>query len=89
MKIVPSRAIARPAEASSTYFQAASAAASVPSSATSSAEMMVVTSMATHSSARLPMIGAASMDHANRLSPAQNRRAYRRSCAPRCPEVCR
>ena len=89
MKIVPSRAMASPAEASSTYFHAASAAASVPSSATSSAEMIVVTSMATHSSARLPMTGAASMDQANRLSPAQNRRAYRRSGAPPGPGVCR
>ena len=67
--------MARPAEASSTYFQAASAAPSVPSRATSSAETIVVTSMAIHSSARLLIIGAASMDHANRLSPIQNRRA--------------
>ena len=67
--------MASPAEASRTYFHAASAAPSVPSSATSSAETTVVTSMATHSSARLPISGAASIDHANRFSPAQNRRA--------------
>ena len=52
------------------YFQAASAAPSVFSIATSSAEITVVTSTAIHSSARLFIIGAASIDHANRFSPA-------------------
>jgi hypothetical protein len=62
-------------EASSTYFHAASAAPSVSSIATRSAEITVVTSIATHSSARLLIIGAASIAQANRLSPIQNRRA--------------
>ena len=65
-----SRARLRPALAISTYFQAASAAPSVSSIATSSAEMIVVISTAIHSSARLLIIGAASIAHANRLSPA-------------------
>ncbi len=39
--------------------------------------MTVVTSMATHSSARLLIIGAASIAQANRFSPIQNRREYR------------
>ena len=67
---MPSRARPSPALAISTYFQAASAAPSVSSIATSSAEMIVVTSTAIHSRARLLIIGAASMDQANRLSPA-------------------
>ena len=74
MKIVPSSAMASPAEAIRMYFQAASAEPSVPSRATSSAETTVVTSTATHSRARLLISGAASIDHANRFSPAQNRR---------------
>ena len=52
------------------YFHAASAAPSVSSIATSSAEITVVTSTAIHSRARLLIIGAASIDHANRFSPA-------------------
>src|SRR6266567_7576687 len=56
-KIVPSSATASPAEASRTYFQAASAAPSVPSIATSSADTIVVTSIAIHSSARLLIAG--------------------------------
>ena len=66
--------MASPAEASRTYFHAASAAPSVPSIATSSAETIVVTSIAIHSSARLLISGAASIVQANRFSPAQNRR---------------
>ena len=54
----------------STYFQAASAAPSVASIATSSAEMIVVTSTAIHSRARLLISGAASIAQANRFSPA-------------------
>ena len=67
---MPSRARLRPALAISTYFQAASAAPSVSSIATSRAEMIVVTSIAIHSRARLLIRGAASIDQANRLSPA-------------------
>ena len=74
MKIVPSSAILSPAEAIRMYFQAASAAPSVASMATSSAEITVVTSTATQSRARLLMSGAASMDQANRFSPRENRR---------------
>ena len=74
MKIVPSSAMLRPADAIRMYFQAASAEPSVPSSATSSAEITVVTSMATQSRARLLIIGAASIAPANRLIPRQNRR---------------
>ena len=77
MKIVASSARPSPAEASSTYFHAASAAPSVSSIATSSAETTVVTSIATHSRARLLISGAASIAQANRLSPTQNRREYR------------
>jgi hypothetical protein len=47
----------------------------VSSIATSSAEITVVTSTAIHSSARLPISGAASIAHANALNPAQKRRA--------------
>ena len=70
-----SRARPRPALAISTYFQAASAAPSPslvgPASiATSSAEMIVVISIAIHSRARLLISGAASMAQANRLNPA-------------------
>ena len=65
-----SRARLRPALAISTYFQAASAAPSVSSIATSSAEMIVVTSTAIQSRARLLIIGAASIDQANRFRPA-------------------
>ena len=65
-----SRARPRPALAISTYFQAASAAPSVSSIATSSAEMIVVISIAIHSRARLLISGAASMAQANRLNPA-------------------
>ena len=68
--MVASRARLRPAEAIRTYFQAASAARSVSSIATSSAEMTVVTSIAIHSSARLPIRGAASIAQANAFSPA-------------------
>ncbi len=60
----------RPALAISTYFQAASAAPSVSSIATSNAETIVVISTAIHSSARLLISGAASIDQANRFSPA-------------------
>ena len=72
---MPSRARPRPALAISTYFHAASAAAAPSSgdrvsSATSSAEMIVVTSTAIHSRARLLISGAASIDQANRFSPA-------------------
>ena len=67
---MPSRARLRPELAISTYFQAASAAPSVSSIATSKAEMIVVTSTAIHSRARLLISGAASIDQANRFSPA-------------------
>ena len=67
---MPSRARPRPALAISTYFQAASAAPSVSSIATSRAEMTVVTSTAIHSRARLLISGAASIAQANRFSPA-------------------
>jgi hypothetical protein len=67
---VASRARLRPALAISTYFQAASAAPSVSSIATSSAEMIVVTSTAIQSRARLLISGAASIDQANRFRPA-------------------
>ena len=67
---MPSRARPRPALAISRYFQAASAAPSLSSIATSRAEMMVVTSTAIHSRARLLISGAASIDQANRFSPA-------------------
>jgi hypothetical protein len=67
---VASRARLRPALANSTYFQAASAAPSVSSIATSSAEMIVVTSTAIQSRARLLISGAASIDQANRFRPA-------------------
>ena len=67
---MPSRARLRPALAISTYFQAASAAPSVSSIATSRAEMIVVISTAIHSRARLLISGAASIAQANRLSPA-------------------
>ena len=70
MKIVASSAMPSPAEASSTYFHAASAAPSVSSIATSSAETTVVISIAIHSSARLLTAGAASIDQANTFSPA-------------------
>ena len=53
----------------STYFQAASAAPSVSSIATSRAEITVVTSMATQSRARLPISGAASMAQAKMFKP--------------------
>ena len=65
-----SRARLRPALAISTYFQAASAAPSVSSIATSRAEMIVVTSTAIQSRARLLISGAASIDQANRFRPA-------------------
>ena len=74
MMIVASSAIPSPAEAISTYFQAASALPRVPSSATSSAEITVVISTAIHSSASPFISGAQSMDQANRFSPTQNRR---------------
>ena len=67
---MPSRARPRPALAISTYFQAASAAPSVSSIATSRAEMIVVTSTAIQSRARLLISGAASIAQANRFSPA-------------------
>ena len=67
---MPSRARLKPALAISTYFQAASAAPSVSSIATSRAEMIVVTSTAIHSRARLLISGAASIAQANRFSPA-------------------
>jgi len=67
---VASRARPRPALAISTYFQAASAAPSVSSIATSRAETIVVISTAIHSRARLLISGAASMAQANRFSPA-------------------
>ena len=67
---MPSRARPRPALAISTYFQAASAAPSVSSIATSRAEMIVVISTAIHSRARLLISGAASIAQANRFSPA-------------------
>ena len=67
---MPSRARPRPALAISTYFQAASAAPSESSIATSRAEMIVVTSTAIHSRARLLISGAASIAQANRFSPA-------------------
>jgi hypothetical protein len=67
---VASRARPRPALAISTYFQAASAAPSVSSIATSRAEMIVVISTAIHSRARLLISGAASIAQANRFSPA-------------------
>ena len=70
MKMVASSAMPRPAEAISTYFHAASTAPSVSSIATSSAEITVVTSTAIHSRARLLISGAASIDQANRFSPA-------------------
>ena len=69
MKMVASRAIPRPAEASSTYFQDASTAPSVFSIATSSAETTVVISMAIHSSASPLTAGAHSMDQAKMFSP--------------------
>ena len=59
-----------PAEAISTYFQAASTAASLFSSATSSAETTVVTSTAIHSRARLFIIGPTSIDQPNTLNSA-------------------
>ena len=71
-----SRARPSPDDAISTYFHAASAAPSVSSIATSSAEMTVVTSMAIHSSARLLISGATSIDQAKMLNPVQNRREY-------------
>ncbi len=54
----------------STYFHAASTAASVFSSATSRAETTVVTSTAIHSRARLFIVGATSIDQPNRLNRA-------------------
>ena len=68
--MVASSARPRPAEAIRTYFQAASAAPSVSSIATSSAETTVVTSTAIHSRARLPISGAASIAQANTLNPS-------------------
>src|ERR1700685_4164898 len=62
MKTVASSARPRPADAIRMYFQAASAAPSVFSIATSSAEITVVTSTAIHSSARLFILGAAVFD---------------------------
>jgi hypothetical protein len=47
----------------------------VSSIATSSAETIVVTSTAIHSSARLLISGAVSIAQAKRLYPAQKRRA--------------
>ena len=62
MMIVASSAMPRPSEARSTYFQAASVAPSVSSIATSRAEITVVISMATHSSARPFTSGATTID---------------------------
>ena len=70
MMIVASSAMPSPSEAMSTYFQLASVAPSVSSMATSSAEMTVVISMATHNSARPLTKGAATIDQQKRLSPA-------------------
>ena len=53
--------------------------------ATSSAEMTVVTSIATHSNARLLIIGAASIAQANKFSPSQNRREYLAGRWSLCP----
>lgn len=75
MTIVASSPMPRPAEASSTYFHAASAALPVSSSATSSADTTVVISTAIHSSARPSMSGAHIIDQANRFSPMWNLRA--------------
>ena len=67
--MVASRPRPRPADAIRTYFHDASAAPSVSSIATSSAETTVVTSMAIQSSARLLISGAASIAQANTLNP--------------------
>ena len=63
-----------PIDAMSTYFHAASAAPSVSSMATSSAEMTVVTSIATHNSASPFTRGANAIAQANIFNPAKNRR---------------
>ena len=69
MKIVANSAMPSPQEAISTYFQAASVAPSVLSSATSSAETTVVISTAIHNRASPLTSGAQIIDQANVLSP--------------------
>ena len=69
MMIVASKAIPRPDEAISTYFQAASAAPSVPAIATSNADTTVVISTATHSRASPLTSGAHTIDQANAFNP--------------------
>ena len=66
-RITASRAIPSPTEAISTYFQAASSAASVRSSATSSTETIVVSSTATHSVAKSVISGTSSIVQPKRL----------------------
>jgi hypothetical protein len=68
MTMVANSAMPSPAEASSTYFQAASDAARVRSSATISAETTVVISTAIHNKARPLTSVAQIIDQANRLN---------------------
>ena len=70
MTMIDSSAIPRPLEAISTYFHAASSAASVRSIATSSAETIVVSSTATHSTPKSAASGTSSITHPNRFSSA-------------------
>lgn len=67
--MVDSSAMPSPDEAISTYFQAASAAPSVLSSATSRADTTVVISIAIHSRASPFTSGAHSIDQANAFRP--------------------
>ena len=68
--MIDSSAIPSPEEAISTYFQAASSAASVRSIATSNAEMIVVSSTATQSVPKSAVSGTSSIDQPNRFSSA-------------------
>ena len=69
--MIDSSAIPSPLEAIRTYFQDASSAASVRSIATSSAEMIVVSSTATHSVPKSAASGTSSMVQPNRFSSAK------------------
>src|SRR6267142_5967403 len=72
---VPANASAMPTEPMSTYFHDASTEALLACSGISSAEVMVVASIATHMKPTLSVVTANSMVAANRLAKMRKRRA--------------